>query len=97
MREFVGTDLGREPMTNETTIGNFRHLTERHRFGEPLFGRVNASLRSPGTKVAGQSIADATKIKAASPTKNRATARPGDAPDGQGPAIMLRAEAAHRL
>ena len=30
MRRFVGIDLGREPVPDETTILNFRHLLERH-------------------------------------------------------------------
>lgn len=30
MRRLVGIDLGREPVPDETTILNFRHLLERH-------------------------------------------------------------------
>ena len=34
MRQFVGIDLGREPVPDETTICKFRHLLEAHRLGE---------------------------------------------------------------
>src|ERR1700690_2906903 len=33
MREFVGIDLGREPVPDETTICKFRHLLEEHGLG----------------------------------------------------------------
>ncbi len=33
MRTFVGIDLGREPVPDETTVGRFRHLLETHRLG----------------------------------------------------------------
>ena len=33
MRTFVGIDLGREPVPDETTILNFRHLMERYNLG----------------------------------------------------------------
>ena len=38
MRQFVGIDLGREPVPDETTICKFRHLLEAHQLG-------NSSLR----------------------------------------------------
>ena len=44
MRRFVGIDLGREPVPDETTILNFRHLLERHNLGNALFDRVNEHL-----------------------------------------------------
>lgn len=40
MRQFVGIDLGREPVPDETTICKFRHLLEAHRLGEHLFARI---------------------------------------------------------
>src|SRR6202795_926564 len=40
MRRFVGIDLGREPVPEETTVCKFRHLLERHGLGERLFERV---------------------------------------------------------
>ena len=75
MRQFVGIDLGREPVPDETTILNFRHLLERHKLGKVLFERVNQHLASRGLKVAGGTIVDATIIAAPSSTKNEAKAR----------------------
>ena len=70
MRRFVGIDLGREPVPDETTILNFRHLLERHDLGRLLFDRVNEHLTSRGLKLAGGTIVDATIIAAPSSTKN---------------------------
>jgi IS5 family transposase len=75
MRQFVGIDLGREPVPDETTILNFRHLLERHKLGQPLFDGVNKHLAAHGLKVAGGTIVDATIIAAPSSTKNEAQAR----------------------
>ncbi len=36
MRRFVGKDLGRELVPDETTILNFRHLLKAHNLGEKL-------------------------------------------------------------
>ncbi len=36
----VGIDLGREPVPDETTILNFRHLLERHNLGRELLGNL---------------------------------------------------------
>jgi len=33
MRAFVGIDLGREPVPDETTVMRFRHLLEEHKLG----------------------------------------------------------------
>ena len=38
MRGFVGIDLGREPVPDETTVCKFRHLLERHGLGERISG-----------------------------------------------------------
>jgi len=75
MRRFVGIDLGREPVPDETTILNFRHLLERHGLGEMLFKRVNGYLALHGLKVAGGTIVDATIIAAPSSTKNHTKTR----------------------
>ena len=75
MRQFVGIDLGREPVPDETTILNFRHLLERHGLGKALFEQVNRHLASRGLKVAGGTIVDATIIAAPSSTQNEAKAR----------------------
>ena len=34
MRRFVGVDLGREPVPDETTVCRFRHLLEVHDLGQ---------------------------------------------------------------
>ena len=75
MHRFVGIDLGLEPVPDETTILNFRHLLERHKLGKVLFERVNQHLASRGLKVADGTIVDATIIAAPSSTKNAAKAR----------------------
>jgi IS5 family transposase len=33
MRQFVGIDLGQEPVPDETTVCKFRHLLEEHNLG----------------------------------------------------------------
>jgi IS5 family transposase len=42
MRAFVGIDLGRERVPDETTVLNFRHLLEQHELGRALFEQVHA-------------------------------------------------------
>jgi len=70
MRAFVGIDLGREPVPDETTVLNFRHLLEKHHLGDQMFGEVNAYLAGRGLKVSGGTIVDATIIAAPPSTKN---------------------------
>ncbi|MGH8274466.1 MAG: IS5 family transposase [Gammaproteobacteria bacterium] len=75
MRRFVGIDLGREPVPDETTILKFRHLLEAHGLGARLFGIMSEYLEDNGIKVATGTIVDATIIGAPSSTKNQAKAR----------------------
>src|SRR5579859_441935 len=75
MRAFVGIDLGREPVPDETTVCKFRHLLERHELGRALFEQVARHLQARGLKVAGGTIVDATIISAPSSTKNQAGER----------------------
>jgi IS5 family transposase len=75
MRQFVGIDLGQEPVPDETTILNFRHLLEAHNLGDELFRLVNVYLEENGMKVARGTIVDASIINAPSSTKNKAKAR----------------------
>jgi IS5 family transposase len=70
MREFVGIDLGREPVPDETTICKFRHLLEAHDLGPQILATVNAHLAEQGFKVSTGTIVDATIISAPSSTKN---------------------------
>lgn len=71
MRNFVGIDLGREPVPDETTICKFRHLMERYNLGDELFRLVNVYLEENGLKVSRGTIVDATIISAPSSTKNQ--------------------------
>ncbi|MBL8072385.1 MAG: IS5 family transposase [Nitrospira sp.] len=71
MRQFVGIDLGREPVPDETTICKFRPLLEAHQVGEQLFARIGAYLAAQGMKVSQGTIVDATILTAPSSTKNR--------------------------
>lgn len=78
MRSFVGIDLGREPVPDETTACKFRHLLEKHEIGRQLFEQVHVHLEKHGIKVAKGTIVDATIISAPSSTKNAAGERDPD-------------------
>jgi transposase, IS5 family len=71
MRAFVGIDLGRERVPDETTVCKFRHLLEKHRLGKRIFRAVNAELARSGMTVGSGTIVDATIIHAPSSTKNK--------------------------
>jgi IS5 family transposase len=75
MRQFVGIDLGQEPVPDETTICKFRHLMERHNLGDELFRLVNVYLEENGMKLSRGTIVDASIISAPSSTKNKDKAR----------------------
>jgi len=75
MRAFVGIDLGREPVPDETTVCKFRHLLEAHDLGRGLFEQVARHLQAQGLKVASGTIVDATIINAPSSTKNQSGER----------------------
>ena len=70
MRSFVGIDLGREPVPDETTVMRFRHLLERHKLGERIFEAVGRVLVERGLRLSRGTIVDATIIAAPSSTKN---------------------------
>jgi IS5 family transposase len=71
MRESVGIDLGREPVSDETTIRKLRYLLEAHERGPQILAAVNAHLAGQGFKVSTGTIVDATIMSAPSSTKNR--------------------------
>jgi IS5 family transposase len=71
MRDFVGIDLGREPVPDETTVCKFRHLLEEHALGGEMLETVNLHLQSRGVRITTGTIVDATLIHAPSSTKNR--------------------------
>jgi IS5 family transposase len=60
MREFVGIDMGREPVPDETTICKFRHRLEAHALGKQVLATVNAQLATQGFEVTTGTIVDAT-------------------------------------
>lgn len=70
MRAFVGIDLGREPVPDETTVMRFRHLLEAHRLGARIFEEVGRVLLARGLRLSRGTIVDATIIAAPSSTKN---------------------------
>lgn len=78
MRSFVGIDLGREPVPDETTACKFRHLLEKHEIGRQLFEQVHVHLEKHGIKVSKGTIVDATIISAPSSTKNASGERDPD-------------------
>lgn len=70
MRSFVGIDLGREPVPDETTVMRFRHLLEEHHLGGKIFEEVSRVLQRRGLRLSKGTIVDATIIAAPSSTKN---------------------------
>lgn len=78
MRRFVGIDLGREPVPDETTVCKFRHRLEAHDLGRQLFERVWKHLEANGLTVSRGTIVDASIIAAPPSTKNRDKARDPD-------------------
>jgi IS5 family transposase len=75
MRAFVGLDLGRDAIPDETTILNFRHLLERHDLTKAIFEGVAEHLAAKGELLRGGTIVDATLIAASPSTKNKAQKR----------------------
>jgi IS5 family transposase len=71
MRSFVGIDLGREPVPDETTVCKFRHLLEEYGLGGQMLETVNLHLQSRGVRITTGTIVDATILHAPSSTKNR--------------------------
>jgi transposase, IS5 family len=69
LRNFAGLALS-EPIPDETTILNFRHMLEESDLAEDIFKQVNAHLSRKGLLLKRGSIVDATIIAAPSSTKN---------------------------
>jgi IS5 family transposase len=69
MRQFVGIDLGHEPVPDETTTCKFRHLLQEHQLGEQILGTVNLHLQAQGVRIT--TIVDATILHVPTSTKNR--------------------------
>ena len=69
LRSFARLSLS-EPIPDETTILNFRHLLEANDLSDDIFKAVNALLARKGLLLKRGSIVDATIIAAPSSTKN---------------------------
>jgi IS5 family transposase len=69
LRSFARLNLN-EPIPDETTILNFRHLLEANDLADDIFRAVNALLARKGLLLKQGSIVDATIIAAPSSTKN---------------------------
>src|SRR3984885_10088814 len=70
LRQFVGIDLGCEPVPDETTVCKFPHLLEEHQLGEQILGTVNLHLQAKGVRITTGTIVDATILHAPTSTKN---------------------------
>ena len=75
MRAFCDLELGRDPIPDETTILNFRHLLEAHGLTKTVFEAVAKYLEARGALLRGGTIVDATLIAASPSTKNEAGKR----------------------
>ena len=67
MRAFCNLEVGRDPIPDETTILNFRHLLEARELTKTVFEAVAEYLEARGALLRGGTIVDATLI-AASPS-----------------------------
>ncbi len=70
-QRFLQIDLLSDPVPDETTILNFRHLLETHDLARRIFDEINAYLSQQGLLLQEGTITDATLIDAPSSTKNR--------------------------
>ena len=70
-RDFVGIDLGSEPVPDETTLCKFRYLLEEQELGEEILGTVNLHLETRGVRIPTCTIVDGTILQAPSSTKNQ--------------------------
>ncbi len=61
VRRFVGLRLS-DPLPDETTILNFRHLLEGHELGQVPFEEMNRHLESQGLRLREGTIVDASII-----------------------------------
>jgi transposase, IS5 family len=71
MREFLGLDLGNEPVPDATTLLKFRRLLVKNSLTQALLDAVNVELVRKGKRLSSGTIVDATIIAAPSSTKNR--------------------------
>jgi transposase, IS5 family len=62
MWQFVGIDLGQEPVPDEITVYKFRHLLEQHNLGSAMLETVNLHWQAKGVRITTAPIVDATII-----------------------------------
>ena len=74
MRRFAGLRLS-DNLPDETTILNFRHFLEKHKFGKRLFETIQRHLAGQGLRLQEGSIVDASIIAAPTSTKNKSGER----------------------
>jgi transposase, IS5 family len=95
MRQFVGIDLGQEPVPDETTVCKFRHLLEQHHMGGEMLETVNLHLQQKGVRITTGHHRGCDHHRGSQfDQEPRAAARPGDAPDQERQHLALRDESA---
>lgn len=75
MRSFLGMDPVSEQVPDATTLANFRHIIEKNKLDEKLFGALTRMLAEKGVMYKGGTIVDATFIESTASTKNTSGAR----------------------
>lgn len=75
MRSFANIELCVNPIPDETTILNFRHLLEKHKLTHAIFNDINNYLIQKGIVVSKGTMVDATIVQAPSSTKNKDKSR----------------------
>lgn len=74
-QKFLELDLLIDPVPDETTILNFRHLLEEHDLFKKIFEEIKNHLVESGFLMKTGTIVDATLISAPSSTKNKSKKR----------------------
>lgn len=77
-QKFLGIDIVKDAVPDETTILNFRHFLEANKLQKRIFERVNNYLEKKELLMKSGTIVDATIIKAPSSTKNQDKKRDQD-------------------
>ena len=95
LRRFVGIDLGRERVPDGTTLLKFRRRLEEHHLGEAVRcdGTGAADARPEAKMAPAHDRGRHAHRRAQFDEECRQGTRPRDAPDAQGPAVVLRHEA----
>jgi IS5 family transposase len=70
LRLFAGTDSDQEPVPDETTILNVRHLLKKHDLGRAMLNAISEYLAQRGVRILTETVVDATSIHAPISTKN---------------------------